>query len=144
MNALGSFSERYSFLERASLLFASVSAKWGVEWTQSVERKSSACNQLQHARCVLIEPRPRQRGRSHLPLRFIRLRLRPPVAFIDAGSVSRSAFRLASWIDSEKELLRACRSASFAICSNFSSTADTFLEMAGIGHGMQVDWYHRG
>lgn len=62
----------------------------------------------------------------HLPLRFIRLRLRPPVTF-DAGSVSRSALRLASWIDCENELLRACRSASFAICSSFSSTADTFV-----------------
>ena len=62
----------------------------------------------------------------HLPLRFIRLRLRPPATF-DAGSVSRSALRLASWIDCENELLRACRSASFAICSSFSSTADTFV-----------------
>lgn len=98
------------------------------------EHDLRVCNQLRRARCALQDSRPGQLDdRSHLPLRFMRLRLRPPVAFIDAGSVSRSAFRLASWIDCENELLLACRSASFAICSNFSSTADTF-ELARTRH----------
>lgn len=66
------------------------------------------------------------KGDHHLPLRFIRLRRRPPAVVVGGGSASRSAFRLASWIDCEKELLRACLSASFAICSSFISTADTF------------------
>lgn len=65
-------------------------------------------------------------ARIYLSLLFTRVRRRVPNALAGNGIISLSIRLFDSWMDCEKELLRFCLSASFAISSSFCSTAETW------------------